>query len=128
MFGMYFPPRIVRQLKAAGIESRSDLDARLDTLTDVLSARDARLVRKACGWRPPEAEQDTVEVPSSAGPVAVVIDGPELWSTRQVAEYLGLTRRTVANWCADGRIAALKLGDDWRVPRGEVERLLGAAV
>ena len=32
-------------------------------------------------------------------------------------------RRTVANWCGSGRITAVKLGDDWRVPRAEVQRL-----
>jgi excisionase family DNA binding protein len=32
-------------------------------------------------------------------------------------------RRTVANWCGSGRIQAVKLGDDWRVPRAEVQRL-----
>ena len=44
---------------------------------------------------------------------------------RQVAGFLQLHRRTVANWCISGRIKAVKLGDDWRITGAEVMRLAG---
>ena len=118
MFGVYFPPRIMKQLRAAGISTRAELAARLDDL-GFLSDYDARLVRRELGWRPP-----AFELPA-AGDVPAGVGGPELWTTRQVADFLQLNSRTVANWCLAGRVRAVKLGSDWRIPRAEVARLAG---
>ena len=119
MLGVYFPPRINRSLRAAGVSTRAQLDARLDDLTEILSDYDARFVRRELGWRPP-----AFELPA-AGDVPAGVGGPELWTTRQVADFLQLNSRTVANWCLAGRVRAVKLGSDWRIPRAEVARLAG---
>lgn len=119
MFGVYFPPRINRLLRAAGISTRAQLVARLDDLTEILSDYDARLVRRELDWRPPAFEL------SAAGDAPAGVGGPELWTTRQVADFLQLHSRTVAHWCRSGRVAAVRLGAAWRIPRAEVARLVG---
>ena len=124
--------RVVKKLKTAGVEDRADLLARCDDLSVLgLSDYDIRLVRRRLGWKPAvevaavEAIGDLPGAGDRAGPeqVSATIVGPDLWTTRQVAEYLHLTRRTVANWCGTGRVKAVKPGEDWRVPRAEVQRL-----
>ena len=65
---------------------------------------------------------------TTATPLA---DLPAYLTTAQVAAYLQLARRTVSNWCADGTLAATNIGGpghtaNWRIPRSELERLLGA--
>jgi excisionase family DNA binding protein len=34
----------------------------------------------------------------------------------QIAGYFGLHIYTVQRWCQHGKIAALKVGNDWRIP------------
>ena len=123
----FLPLRIRKTLKAAGLVTREDITARQAELEDLgLSARDADVVRARFGLLAVgEVQSMSFEPLSVSEPdqVGVTIGGPELWTTRQVAEHLCLTRRTVANWCGSGRIQAVKLGDDWRVPRAEVQRL-----
>ncbi|RUM29232.1 MAG: hypothetical protein DSY42_06960 [Aquifex sp.] len=34
----------------------------------------------------------------------------------EVAEYLGVEKRTVRKWCRIGMIEAVKLGKEWRIP------------
>lgn len=48
---------------------------------------------------------------------------PEL-TTTEVAEALGISRRTVLRRVRDGSIRAMTLGRAVRIPRAEVERLL----
>lgn len=115
------PLRIRKVLKAFGIVTRADLLLREpDLLALGLTSRDVGLVRVRLGLR------SAPESPAAPAPFAdgLTVGGPELWTTRQVADYLSLHRRTVANWCAAGRLSAIKLGDDWRVPRAEVQRLV----
>jgi excisionase family DNA binding protein len=123
----FLPLRIRKTLKAAGLVTREDITARQAELEDLgLSARDADVVRARFGLLAVgEVQSMSFEPLSVSEPdqVGITIGGPELWTTRQVAEHLCLTRRTVANWCGSGRITAVKLGDDWRVPRAEVQRL-----
>jgi excisionase family DNA binding protein len=45
-------------------------------------------------------------------------------STREFAELLGVSRVTVVKWIKSGRIAAYSVHGRWRVPYGEVERVL----
>jgi len=56
-------------------------------------------------------------------PLGLNYGGAELWTVRQVAGFLQLHRQTVARWCAEGRIEAIKLGEDWRIAGSEVMRL-----
>ena len=128
MEGVYFPVRIMKKLKAAGIMDRADLLARSDDLAALgLSDYDVRLVRRRLGLKPSLGAE---VIPSSgeSGETSKTIVGPELWTTGETAEYLSLSRRTVSNWCGSGRIAAVKIGDDWRIPRAEVARLARGGV
>lgn len=123
------PLRIRKVLKAFGIVTRADLLLREpDLLALGLTSRDVGLVRVRLGLRsaPESPAAPAPESPAAPAPFAdgLTVGGPELWTTRQVADYLSLHRRTVANWCAAGRLSAIKLGDDWRVPRAEVQRLV----
>lgn len=52
---------------------------------------------------------------------------PAYLTTSQAAIYLQLNRRTIANWCADGTLHAVKIGDDWRIPREQVQQILTPA-
>jgi excisionase family DNA binding protein len=48
-----------------------------------------------------------------------------LLTTRQVQELLKVDRITVYRMLNDGRLKGVKIGQQWRFPRREVERLLG---
>jgi excisionase family DNA binding protein len=50
----------------------------------------------------------------------------EFLSTRQVIEILKVDRITVYRMLQDGRLKGIKIGQQWRFPRAEVDRLLGA--
>jgi excisionase family DNA binding protein len=50
----------------------------------------------------------------------------EFLSTRQVIEILRVDRITIYRMLQDGRLKGIKIGQQWRFPRGEVDRLLGA--
>ncbi|MDD5369274.1 MAG: PocR ligand-binding domain-containing protein [Anaerolineaceae bacterium] len=50
----------------------------------------------------------------------------EFISTRQVIEILKVDRITIYRMLQDGRLKGIKIGQQWRFPRGEVDRLLGA--
>jgi excisionase family DNA binding protein len=47
-------------------------------------------------------------------------------STRQVIEILRVDRITIYRMLQDGRLKGIKIGQQWRFSRGEVDRLLGA--
>jgi len=50
----------------------------------------------------------------------------KLFTTSEVAELLGTTRVSVWRWIKTGKIRAIKLpGGQYRIPREEVEKLLG---
>lgn len=48
-----------------------------------------------------------------------------LWTVRQTAEYLGVTRITIYQWIHKGKIAYKKFGKSVRIPKSEVVRLVG---
>jgi excisionase family DNA binding protein len=48
----------------------------------------------------------------------------DLLTTREVLEYLKVDRITVYRMQHDGRLKGVKIGQHWRFPRSEVERLL----
>ena len=90
MEGVYFPVRVMKKLKAAGVKDRVDLLARRDELAEMgLSDYDVRLVRRRLGIKPVlSAEGVPVNGGDSAGSKVVV--GDELWTTGEAAEYLKL--------------------------------------
>jgi len=48
-----------------------------------------------------------------------------LLTTRQTAEYFGVTRATIRIWLNEGVLTGIKIGKGkyWRIPLDEVERL-----
>ncbi len=50
----------------------------------------------------------------------------ELWDIPHVAEYLGVSRRTVYNKVRSGNLPAVKVGRLWRVRRSDLEAWLAA--
>ena len=50
----------------------------------------------------------------------------EFYRTGEVAKMLGVAITTVSYWCKIGKVKAIKTaGGHYRIPREEVERLLG---
>jgi len=52
----------------------------------------------------------------------------ELLTTRQVQNLLKVDRITIYRMLADGRLKAVKIGQQWRFPASEVERLLNGEI
>lgn len=57
------------------------------------------------------------------------IDHKENYTTNEVADLLGVTRRAVSKWIERGKIKSVQLwpghpGSPHQIPRAEVERLL----
>ena len=48
-------------------------------------------------------------------------DDGELMALPQVAQYLGLSERTIYLWAQQGRLPAFKLGSAWRFRKSEVD-------
>jgi len=49
----------------------------------------------------------------------------ELYSVEQVAERLGLHVRTVRGYIREGRLAAVRIGKQYRITRGDLEAFTG---
>jgi len=49
----------------------------------------------------------------------------ELYSVEQVAERLGLHVRTVRRYVREGRLAAVRIGKQYRITRGDLEAFTG---
>jgi excisionase family DNA binding protein len=48
----------------------------------------------------------------------------EVLSARELADYLGVSYRTVLNLAKDGKLPGLRLGTTWRFRRKVIDRLL----
>jgi len=49
----------------------------------------------------------------------------ELWSSREVADYLGVHIKTIQKWAAEGRLPAWRIGNMYlRFRKSDVEALL----
>ena len=46
------------------------------------------------------------------------------YSTDEVAEVLGLSRRTVYNYIKAGQLQGVKIGKSWRFPEKELKRFV----
>lgn len=54
----------------------------------------------------------------------IYVKGGELMYTiKEVAKALNFTERAVRQWIIDGKIKAVKIMSQWRIPEEEVERL-----
>lgn len=49
----------------------------------------------------------------------------EYYTPEEAANKLKLARRTVYRWLREGRIKGRKMGQLWRIPESELNRLLG---
>lgn len=47
----------------------------------------------------------------------------KMYTIKDVAEALNFKERTVRQWVVDGKIEAVKIMSEWRIPAREVERL-----
>ena len=47
-----------------------------------------------------------------------------LLTPAEVAEYLRISRRTVVRWVREGRLRAIRVGRQWRIPAEEVQRVV----
>lgn len=47
-----------------------------------------------------------------------------VYSLTEVIEILGVTRRTLYNWIKDGKIKAIKAGQQWRITQEALEEFL----
>lgn len=59
--------------------------------------------------------------------VAIVEMHDELLTVSQAAEDLHASTQTIRNWIRSERLAAVRIGNRFLIPRAEVERLLGDA-
>lgn len=48
----------------------------------------------------------------------------ELYKLDEVAEYLRISRRTLFSYIKSGKIAAFKLGSEWRISKDNLEKFL----
>lgn len=46
-----------------------------------------------------------------------------MYTIKQVADILNFTERAVRQWVIDGKIKAVKVMSQWRIPEEEVDRL-----
>ena len=107
---------VTQRLRAEGFDI-DDIDAAIDSLIDsgityadedetLLTAEEVDVLRDQL------ATTDDGDEP--------VADG--VMSTGQVAEALGVTRRTVTNWCLAARIDSYQTpGGHWRIPVSAVD-------
>ena len=49
----------------------------------------------------------------------------ELLTTKQALELLKIDRKTLYKHLKNGDIPAIKLGAQWRIPEGEIAKLIG---
>jgi|Deesub1362B_J571_1020462.scaffolds.fasta_scaffold01116_10 excisionase family DNA binding protein len=53
-------------------------------------------------------------------------DSKDLLTTKEVAEILRVTERTVQRWCKEGKISSIELpgGRGYRIPKSEIDKIL----
>ena len=48
---------------------------------------------------------------------------PKYYTVKEVAEIMKVSEKTVRNWIKWGRIKAIKIGRQWRIPAEEIDNL-----
>jgi excisionase family DNA binding protein len=51
--------------------------------------------------------------------------GPDdpVWTVQEAARYLKVSTPTIWRWCAGGRLAAFKIGREWRIADPKLDQL-----
>ena len=52
----------------------------------------------------------------------------EFYSTKELAELLGLAQRTIYRYIDSGDLRAIKIGDQWRISRSDLDTFLSERV
>lgn len=60
------------------------------------------------------------EYPSMQG--VYIVEKPEWLTTAQAADIMGITAKTIADYCRDGKLECRKWGRDWQVSRESAEQ------
>lgn len=101
-------------------EEVHQLRGRLEMLRSRLEARLYRTQRPARATTSQPSTEDTRRAQDLEQPNGLDDDVPELLTTAEAADWLGVTADTVAKWCREGRIPdASKTspdGGEWRIP------------
>lgn len=53
--------------------------------------------------------------------MTVATDIPDLFTSDEAAEYLGLDRSLIARYCRQGRLAGRKAGRDWVITKSALD-------
>lgn len=48
----------------------------------------------------------------------------QVYTTRETANLLRITDRTVRQWIKDGKLPAVKVGSGWRIQKADLDQLL----
>jgi excisionase family DNA binding protein len=48
----------------------------------------------------------------------------KLLTTQEIADYLGLTQRTIYTYIQSGSLRAVKIGREWRIKESELEAFI----
>jgi excisionase family DNA binding protein len=62
----------------------------------------------------------SVFIISFAESLEELIPQKSFFSTEEVAEIFGVRSKTVRKWIYSGKVRAVKVGSQWRIPRGEL--------
>lgn len=69
--------------------------------------------------------KDTTEKKPEPATAQAETDAPgKLHSAQEVADYLGVTRRTLYTYIKDGKIEGLKIGRQWKFTDAQIDALL----
>ena len=50
------------------------------------------------------------------------------YTLKEVCEALGVHRNTFLRWIGAGKVKAIQLGRDWRIPKSEIDRICSSGV
>lgn len=48
----------------------------------------------------------------------------KLLTVSEVAAYFRVSKATILRWCAQGRIPAIRIGREWRIPAEELQKIV----
>lgn len=46
----------------------------------------------------------------------------------EIAEFFGVTKKTVYLWCKEGNLPAFKIGQEWMVRQSDLQKMIAAKV
>lgn len=49
---------------------------------------------------------------------------PEIFTSKQICDYLSVSDNTLYSWIQAGKLQAVKIGRNWYITRAEIERIL----